>query len=243
MVAAKPLPFKFCLLVPVLMLMAVGTCAWPGNRNRRLKENRKNITLESVATEPEGGDDGQCFVELEFIPYDKFANQEQDPQDQQGAFSTLSYVGFSIAGIAVSALSLRLIQRGGPAKSAIGSDVCFDDDESMGGLDDTDVVFDGIKLILTQPAKKKGKDGVQPPAHRYLLDGSFRGRAYAGRMMAIMGPSGTACRSAALCPCMFAAYFANQPLRRRLPHFYSRCRKGKPCLKAPLLVVSQKRQY
>lgn len=56
-------------------------------------------------------------------------------------------------------------------------------------LNGVDVAFDGIELTLTQNPKKN-KDGTKEPSTRMLLDGSFRGRARPGRMLAIMGPSG-----------------------------------------------------
>jgi ABC-type multidrug transport system ATPase subunit len=48
-----------------------------------------------------------------------------------------------------------------------------------------DLAFDSIKLILA--SKKKNKNG-EPG--RLILDGSIRGRARPGRLLAIMGPSG-----------------------------------------------------
>jgi ABC-type lipoprotein export system ATPase subunit len=47
------------------------------------------------------------------------------------------------------------------------------------GLKQVDLAFEGIQLVLT----KKGRQ-------RDILDGSIRGRARPGRMLAIMGPSG-----------------------------------------------------
>jgi ABC-type uncharacterized transport system YnjBCD ATPase subunit len=49
----------------------------------------------------------------------------------------------------------------------------------MGGLDSVDLGFSEIRMEL------KGKSG-----YKVLLDGSIKGRARPGRMMAIMGPSG-----------------------------------------------------
>ena len=56
-------------------------------------------------------------------------------------------------------------------------------------MNGVDFAFDGIQLTLTQKAKKN-KDGTEQSSSRMLLDGSFRGRARPGRMLAIMGPSG-----------------------------------------------------
>jgi ABC-type lipoprotein export system ATPase subunit len=50
---------------------------------------------------------------------------------------------------------------------------------TLHGLNQVDLAFDGIQLVLT----KKGR-------RRDMLDGSIRGRARPGRMLAIMGPSG-----------------------------------------------------
>jgi len=50
---------------------------------------------------------------------------------------------------------------------------------AMGGLDSVDLGFHGIRIEL------KGKRG-----DKLLLDGSIKGRARPGRMLAIMGPSG-----------------------------------------------------
>ena len=49
----------------------------------------------------------------------------------------------------------------------------------MGGLDSVDLGFSEIRMEL------KGKSG-----YKVLLDGSIKGRARPGRMLAIMGPSG-----------------------------------------------------
>ena len=49
----------------------------------------------------------------------------------------------------------------------------------MEGSDEVEMAFSGIQLSLA----KKGET-------RMLLDGSSRGRAQPGRMLAIMGPSG-----------------------------------------------------
>ncbi len=49
----------------------------------------------------------------------------------------------------------------------------------MGGLDSVDLGFSDIRMEL------KGKSG-----DKVVLDGSIKGRARPGRMLAIMGPSG-----------------------------------------------------
>lgn len=49
-----------------------------------------------------------------------------------------------------------------------------------GGLDKVDLSFEGLKLTL------ETKKGVKE-----ILNGSVRGRARPGRMLAVMGPSGT----------------------------------------------------
>ena len=54
----------------------------------------------------------------------------------------------------------------------------------MGGLETADLGFSDLLMEL-QVGKKKNSDGK-----RILLDGSIRGRAQPGRMLAIMGPSG-----------------------------------------------------
>lgn len=56
---------------------------------------------------------------------------------------------------------------------------------AMGGLDTVDLGFSDIRMELE--TKKKNANGDKK---RVLLDGSIRGRAQPGRMMAIMGPSG-----------------------------------------------------
>ena len=50
---------------------------------------------------------------------------------------------------------------------------------AMGGMKEVDLSFEGLKLVLA----KKGNEKV-------ILDGSIRGRARPGRMLAILGPSG-----------------------------------------------------
>jgi ABC-type multidrug transport system ATPase subunit len=55
----------------------------------------------------------------------------------------------------------------------------------MGGMESIDIAFDGIKLAL------KGKNGNGNGGdERLILNGSIRGRARPGRLLAIMGPSG-----------------------------------------------------
>jgi ABC-type multidrug transport system ATPase subunit len=54
----------------------------------------------------------------------------------------------------------------------------------MGGLSSVDLGFSDIRMEL-KGKKKKGKG-----ASKIVLDGSIRGRAQPGRMLAIMGPSG-----------------------------------------------------
>jgi ABC-type multidrug transport system ATPase subunit/ABC-type multidrug transport system permease subunit len=56
----------------------------------------------------------------------------------------------------------------------------------MGGLDTVDLGFSHIRLEL----ETKKKSATTGETTRVLLDGSIRGRAQPGRMMAIMGPSG-----------------------------------------------------
>jgi ABC-type multidrug transport system ATPase subunit/ABC-type multidrug transport system permease subunit len=66
-------------------------------------------------------------------------------------------------------------------------DIIIQDDHimAMGGLDSVDLGFSDIRMELE--TKKKNANGEKT---RVLLDGSIRGRAQPGRMMAIMGPSG-----------------------------------------------------
>jgi ABC-type lipoprotein export system ATPase subunit len=61
----------------------------------------------------------------------------------------------------------------------VESDRCINRIATLHGLNQVDLAFDGIQLVLT----KKGR-------RRDVLDGSIRGRARPGRMLAIMGPSG-----------------------------------------------------
>jgi hypothetical protein len=183
------------LSILALFLFSISTCttvsAWPRSR-------RKNATITNSNNNDKDKHNGakeegeQCSVELEFLPYDKNDkyNDDDGSNSSNNSSGYLYYAKCSFAGVLFSVLSMKLLQGRSPAKSTIGSDICCDEeDDTLGGLDDTDVVFDGIKLILTQKVKKK-PDGTETPPKRFLLDGSLRGRAYAGRMMAIMGPSG-----------------------------------------------------
>jgi len=71
----------------------------------------------------------------------------------------------------------------------------------MGGLSSIDLAFEGIGMTLAQKKKKKKKnkktkDNLEDStesssSEKHILDGSIRGRARPGRMLAIMGPSGT----------------------------------------------------
>lgn len=51
----------------------------------------------------------------------------------------------------------------------------------MAGLAQVDLSFEGLAMTLTKGKKKEPKQ---------ILDGSIRGRARPGRLLAIMGPSG-----------------------------------------------------
>ena len=53
------------------------------------------------------------------------------------------------------------------------------------GLESVDLGFSDIRMELHTGRSKKNGNGV-----KVLLDGSIRGRARPGRMLAIMGPSG-----------------------------------------------------
>jgi ABC-type hemin transport system ATPase subunit len=65
-------------------------------------------------------------------------------------------------------------------------DIVIKDDHimAMGGLEQVDFGFAGIRMEL-QTKKDKSGNGK-----RVLLDGSISGRVRPGRMLAIMGPSG-----------------------------------------------------
>lgn len=58
-------------------------------------------------------------------------------------------------------------------------DVIVKDDHLEPILDQVDLAFEGIQMILDT---KQGE--------KQILDGSIRGRVRPGRMLAIMGPSG-----------------------------------------------------
>lgn len=61
-------------------------------------------------------------------------------------------------------------------------EVVLEEDEQSDFLDTCEVGFDGIKLALKSRGNKP---------ERLILDGSLRGKAKAGRMLAVMGPSGS----------------------------------------------------
>lgn len=71
-------------------------------------------------------------------------------------------------------------------KYIVEDDVVIEDDHigAMGGLSSVELGFSDIRMEM-KVKKRKGK-----PATKILLDGSIRGRARPGRMLAIMGPSG-----------------------------------------------------
>jgi ABC-type multidrug transport system ATPase subunit len=56
-----------------------------------------------------------------------------------------------------------------------------------GGLEAVDLVFSDLYMEIKG---KKNKSGTSSNGKRILLDGSIKGRARPGRMLAIMGPSG-----------------------------------------------------
>lgn len=64
----------------------------------------------------------------------------------------------------------------------------------MGGLNQVDLSFEGIELLLETnkgSRKSNGDSGTNViKGRKQILDGSIRGRARPGRMLAIMGPSG-----------------------------------------------------
>jgi ABC-type multidrug transport system ATPase subunit len=66
-------------------------------------------------------------------------------------------------------------------------DIVVKDDHvvSVEGMERVDLAFEDLMMSLE--VKKNGKNG---DSQRLLLDGSIRGRAQPGRMLAIMGPSG-----------------------------------------------------
>jgi len=74
-------------------------------------------------------------------------------------------------------------------------EVAIQDDhvKPLMGLEKVDLAFDGLEMILD--TKRKGEK-------RRLLDGSIRGRAKPGRMLAIMGPSGRCRKRCSVTPCL-----------------------------------------
>jgi ABC-type multidrug transport system ATPase subunit len=71
--------------------------------------------------------------------------------------------------------------------------VIIQNDHVVAPTEALDIAFDGIKLVL-KGKNKNGKNGNGEKKNnneeRLLLDGSIRGRARPGRLLAIMGPSG-----------------------------------------------------
>jgi ABC-type multidrug transport system ATPase subunit len=61
-------------------------------------------------------------------------------------------------------------------------ELIIEDDEAKDLLNSCEVGFEGIKLILKQKGSKPD---------RVILDGSLKGKASPGRMLAVMGPSGS----------------------------------------------------
>ena len=57
--------------------------------------------------------------------------------------------------------------------------------QAMGGLDQVDLAWQDIKMTLQTGKKNKNTNNN---GEKLLLDGSLRGRARPGRMLAIMGP-------------------------------------------------------
>ena len=68
------------------------------------------------------------------------------------------------------------------------TDIVVEDDHimAMSGLNAVDLGFSNFYMELA--TKKKKRDSTGGP--RVLMDGSIRGRASPGKMLAIMGPSG-----------------------------------------------------
>lgn len=77
------------------------------------------------------------------------------------------------------------------AHDALSEDIVVRDDQILayGGLDQVDLGFSGFHMEL-KDKKAEGGNGGGGNGIRTLLDGSIRGRAKPGRMLAIMGPSG-----------------------------------------------------
>jgi ABC-type multidrug transport system ATPase subunit len=61
----------------------------------------------------------------------------------------------------------------------------------MSGLEAVDLGFSDFYMELATKKKRRDKkNGINTGGPRTLMDGSIRGRARPGRMLAIMGPSG-----------------------------------------------------
>lgn len=67
-------------------------------------------------------------------------------------------------------------------ESASDEDIIVDEEDEQHFFKSCEVGFEGIKLILEQKGKKP---------ERIILDGSLKGIAKPGRMLAVMGPSGS----------------------------------------------------
>jgi ABC-type lipoprotein export system ATPase subunit len=80
------------------------------------------------------------------------------------------------------------------ALSSKKDEIVVQDDHvmAMSGLETVDLGFSDFYMELATKTKKRRdkKNGVVQSGPRILLDGSIRGRARPGRMLAIMGPSG-----------------------------------------------------
>ncbi|CAB9527811.1 Putative white-brown complex homolog protein 30 [Seminavis robusta] len=181
------------LLTAALCWFVPTTTAWPRWKNLHLVPMApdRNTTLEEVSDPME-----QCFVELEFRAPEfndhKTNHRTFEENEAVNLKVALGFIATALIAIGVSASTVKpkRLQKNVQFDSTKGTDVIDDGfDSARRTMESADLAFDGVKLTLTQKAKKN-KDGSEQPATRLLLDGSLRGRARPGRMLAVMGPSG-----------------------------------------------------
>lgn len=189
------------LSVVFLSLLAFApteTTAW-SRKNRQAKHQRQ------IAESPSGED--QCFIPYDFHRATYVDYERQRREKFMAGFGNMILYSIAIGGsimALVTALTLFMQQRQSRFRSGehdddqnVGTNIDFNLNGSAKDIfndEDLDIAFDGIKLSLKQKVEvekktiENGKEVItkkKKVRSRYLLDGSLRGCASAGRMLAV----------------------------------------------------------
>ena len=194
------------LFLSLLALAPAATTAW--SRTKELKQQYQNVAATTSSSNQTASGEDQCLVTFDFVSHHEDFERQMKERFKSGFGSMILYsitIGGGIMGL-VTALVLYIQQRKLRLRSGdnqddrnVGTDIKFNVnmDGTRSGFfndEDLDIAFDGIKLSLKQKVEvekktiENGKEVItkkKKVRSRYLLDGSLRGCASAGRMLAI----------------------------------------------------------